>query len=122
MNAVSFGLEPAACWNISAGGIDTWLDWAIGGAGEIFVDQKFMGLFSMLFGAGIVLFFERAVVKGRRGGWLSFWRNLLLLGIGILRMALALRHLPQVAAPPLSSCLTPTADPALPEGPRGRRR
>ena len=88
MNAVSFGLEPAAYWNIGAGGIDTWLDWVIGGAGEIFVDQKFMGLFSMLFGAGIVLFFERARDKGRRAGWLSFWRNALLLGIGILHMAL----------------------------------
>ena len=47
-----------------------------------------MGLFSMLFGAGIVLFFERARDKGRRAGWLSFWRNALLLGIGILHMAL----------------------------------
>ncbi|MCY3881979.1 MAG: DUF418 domain-containing protein [Chloroflexi bacterium] len=88
MNAVSFGLEPAAYWNIGAGGIDTWFDWVIGGAGEIFVDQKFMGLFSMLFGAGIVLFFERARDKGRRAGWLSFWRNLLLLAIGILHGAL----------------------------------
>ena len=88
MNAVSFGLEPAAYWNIGAGGIDTWLDWVIGGAGEIFVDQKFMGLFSMLFGAGIVLFFERARDKGRRAGWLSFWRNFLLLAIGILHGAL----------------------------------
>ena len=88
MNAISFGLEPAAYWNIGAGGIDTWLDWAIGGAGEIFVDQKFMGLFSMLFGAGIVLFFERARDKGRRAGWLSFWRNALLLGIGLLHVAL----------------------------------
>ncbi len=88
MNAVSFGLEPAAYWNIGAGGIDTWFDWVIGGAGEIFVDQKFMGLFSMLFGAGIVLFFERARDKGRRAGWLSFWRNFLLLVIGILHVAL----------------------------------
>ena len=88
MNAVSFGLEPAAYWNIGAGGIDTWFDWVVGGAGEIFVDQKFMGLFSMLFGAGIVLFFERARDKGRRAGWLSFWRNALLLGIGILHVAL----------------------------------
>ncbi|MCY3646603.1 MAG: DUF418 domain-containing protein [Chloroflexi bacterium] len=88
MNAVSFGLEPAAYWNIGAGGVDTWFDWVIGGAGEIFVDQKFMGLFSMLFGAGIVLFFERARDKGRRAGWLSFWRNLLLLGIGILHVVL----------------------------------
>ena len=88
MNAVSFGLEQAAYFNIGAGGNDTWLDWAIGGAGEIFFDQKFMALFSMLFGAGIVLFFERARDKGRRAGWLSCWRNFLLLGVGILHMLL----------------------------------
>ena len=88
MNAVSYGLDQSAYFNIGAGGNDTWLDWAIGGAGEIFVDQKFMALFSMLFGAGIVLFFERARDKGRRAGWLSFWRNALLLGIGILHMLL----------------------------------
>ena len=88
MNAVSFGLEQSAYFNIGAGGNDTWLDWAIGGAGEIFFDQKFMALFSMLFGAGIVLFFERARDKGRRAAWLSFWRNALLLGIGILHLNL----------------------------------
>ena len=88
MNAVSFGLEPAAYWNISAGGIESWLDWAIGGAGEILIDQKFMGLFSMLFGAGIVLFFERARAKGANAGPLSLWRNALLLLIGALHFAL----------------------------------
>ena len=88
MNAVSYGLEQAAYLNVSAGGIATWLDWAIGGAGEILFDQKFMGLFSMLFGAGIVLFHERAADKGRRANWLSLWRNALLLGIGILHAML----------------------------------
>lgn len=88
MNAVSYGLDQAAYLNVSAGGIDTWLDWAIGGAGEILFDQKFMGLFSMLFGAGIVLFHERAAAKGRRANWLSLWRNGLLLGIGILHAML----------------------------------
>ncbi len=88
MNAVSFGFHDEAYYNISSGGIDTWLDWVIGGGGEIFFDQKFMGLFSMLFGASIVLFYERAVAKGVRAGWLSFWRNGLLLGIGILHILL----------------------------------
>ena len=88
MNAVSYGLDEAAYFNIGSGGNDNWLDWAIGGAGEILVDQKFMALFSMLFGAGIVLFFERARERGRRAGWLSLWRNALLLGIGILHMLL----------------------------------
>ena len=88
MNAVSFGLVSGAYWNISGGGNDSWVDWAIGGAGEIFIDQKFMALFSMLFGAGFALFFERGVARGARAGWLGFWRNSLLLGIGLLHALL----------------------------------
>ena len=86
MNVVSIGLGSGPYFNISAGGSDTWLDWSIGIFGEIFVDQKFMGLFSLLFGAGIVLFADRAEVKGLRPALLSLWRNGLLLGIGILHM------------------------------------
>ncbi|HZJ27228.1 MAG TPA: DUF418 domain-containing protein [Acidimicrobiia bacterium] len=88
MNAVSYGLEPGAYFNLDVQGSVTWLDWAIGGFGEIFVDQKFMGLFSMLFGAGIVLFAERAGAKGRRPVLFSLWRNTVLLGIGLLHAAL----------------------------------
>ncbi len=85
MNAVSYGLDPAAYFNISLAN-DTPFDWIVGVFGEVFVDQKFMGVFSLLFGAGIVLFADRADAKGNRGGWLSLWRNLLLLGIGALHM------------------------------------
>lgn len=88
MNAVSYGLEPAAYFNLDAGGSDTWLDWVIGSIGEIFFDQKMMGLFSLLFGAGIVLFADRAAEKGRRASLLSLWRNSLLLGIGLLHTLL----------------------------------
>lgn len=88
MNAVSFGLADAAYDNISVDGMDTWLDWVVGVAGEIFVDQKFMGLFSALFGAGIVLFADRAEAKGRRPVALSLWRNFLLLIIGLLHTLL----------------------------------
>lgn len=84
MNAVSFGLEPGAYFNLDLQGTDTALDWVIGGFGEIFVDQKFMALFSMLFGAGIVLFADRAAAKGRHPVWFSLWRNALLLVIGIV--------------------------------------
>ncbi len=87
MNAVSYGLEPAAYFNVSAGNA-TPLDWIIGVLGEIAVDQKFMGIFSILFGAGIVLFADRAADKGARANRLSLWRNLLLLGIGALHMVL----------------------------------
>ncbi len=87
MNAVSYGLPEAAYFNISVAN-DTPLDWIIGIFGEVFIDQKFMGVFSLLFGAGIVLFADRADAKGNRGSWLSLWRNLLLLGIGSLHTLL----------------------------------
>ena len=86
MNAVAFGLPAPAYTNLDAGGSHTLADWIIGGAGEIFADQKFLGLFSMLFGAGIVLFADRAAAKGRRSVLLSLWRNALLLVIGIVHL------------------------------------
>lgn len=84
MNSVSYGLPEAAYFNIDAAGSGSWLDRTLAIAGEIFVDQKTMALFSILFGAGIVLFADRAEIKGRRPVWFSLWRNLLLLGIGVL--------------------------------------
>ena len=84
MNAVSFRFGPAPYLNLSAGGSETWLDWAVGVAGEVFVDQKFMGLFSLLFGAGMILFIDRASRRGRRAVALNLWRNTLLLIIGVV--------------------------------------
>ena len=88
MNVVSFKLGLVPYFNISAGGSETWLDWAVGVFGEIFVDQKFMGLFSLLFGAGVMLFIDRASARERYPVWLNLWRNGLLLGIGILHYQL----------------------------------
>ena len=84
MNAVSFRFGLAPYMNLSAGGSETWLDWTVGIFGEIFVDQKFMGLFSLLFGAGMILFIDRASARGRRAVMLNMWRNSLLLLIGVL--------------------------------------
>ena len=86
MNAVHFKLGSAPYLNLSAGGSETWLDWAVGILGEVFVDQKFMGLFSLLFGAGMILFIDRASGRGRRAVLLNLWRNGLLLLIGVLHM------------------------------------
>ena len=88
MNAVSFKYGLAPYLNLSAGGSETWLDWAVGIFGEIFIDQKFMALFSMLFGAGILLFIERAERREERPVLLNLWRNTLLLGIGVLHSVL----------------------------------
>jgi len=84
MNVVHFKFGRVPYLNLSAGGSESWLDWLVGIAGEILVDQKFMGLFSLLFGAGILLFIERAEARGGRPVRLNLWRNALLLGIGIL--------------------------------------
>jgi len=88
MNVVHFKFGRVPYLNLSAGGSESWLDWLVGIAGEILVDQKFMGLFSLLFGAGILLFIERAEARGGRPVRLNLWRNALLLGIGILHSLL----------------------------------
>ena len=88
MNAVHFKFGSAPYFNLSAGGSETWLDWSVGIFGEVFIDQKFMGLFSLLFGAGMVLFIDRATRRGRSGVLLSLWRNALLLLIGVLHLLL----------------------------------
>ena len=84
MNAVAFRFGSGAYFNLSAGGSETWLDWTVGILGEVFVDQKFMGLFSLLFGAGMILFIDRAGARGRSAVRLNLWRNTLLLLMGVL--------------------------------------
>ena len=87
MNSLAFGaLADAAYSNVSAGGIGQPLDWAIGIFMMVFVDQKMMALFSLLFGVGVVIFAERAAAKGRRVVWLSLWRFALLGVLGFAHM------------------------------------
>ncbi len=84
MNSIAFGLDVAAYSNLEQGGNSTLLDTAIGVVARVFVDQKMMALFSLLFGVGVVMFADRAEAKGRRPALLSLWRNLLLFVIGIV--------------------------------------
>lgn len=88
MNVVSFKYGLVPYLNISAAGTQTWLDWTVAVCGEIFVDQKFMGLFSLLFGAGVTLFIERAASRSGHPIRLNLWRNALLLAIGFLHYQL----------------------------------
>ena len=83
MNALAFGLDPAAYFNVSADGIRQPFDWVVGVATMVFVNQKMMALFSLLFGVGVVVFADRAKAKGRRVVWLSLWRFALLFGVGV---------------------------------------
>jgi uncharacterized protein len=88
MNALAFGLDQAAYVNVSADGIGQPLDWVIGVLTMVFIDQKMMALFSLLFGVGVVIFAERAAAKGRRVVWLSLWRFALLFAVGMAHAAL----------------------------------
>ena len=88
MNALSFGLASAAYLNVSADGIRQPFDWVVGVLTMLFVDQKMMALFSLLFGVGVVVFADRAKAKGRRVVWLSLWRFGLLAAIGLAHSAL----------------------------------
>ncbi len=84
MNIVSFGLGTSAYFNLDDSSPQSTADWVVGVAGEIFFDQKFMAMFSMLFGAGIALFSDRAAARSGRPALLSLWRNSLLLAFGLL--------------------------------------
>ncbi len=60
---------------------DTVSDWLLV-AQYVLVDNKMRGLFTLLFGAGMYLFMERAWAKGATR-WLQLWRLVILLGFGL---------------------------------------
>jgi len=78
MNIQSFGLPMAAYMNPTVAGGFEGANYWIWVVGHLLADLKFMSIFSMLFGAGIVLFTSRVEAKGssacglhyRRMGWL----------------------------------------------------
>lgn len=82
VNVVDFGLGQAAYSNVSASTPQTALDWLIGILGRLFFDHQMLALFSMLFGAGVVLFADRARAKGGHPVALSLWRFFVLAMIG----------------------------------------
>lgn len=78
MNIQSFGLPMAAYMNPTVAGGFEGANYWIWVVGHLLADLKFMSIFSMLFGAGIVLFTSRIEARGasacalhyRRMGWL----------------------------------------------------
>jgi len=60
MNVQSFSMPIAAYFNPTAYGDFSGLNAIIWFLVHVFIDQKFMTLFSLLFGAGIILFTSRA--------------------------------------------------------------
>jgi uncharacterized protein len=68
MNIQSFSMIGAAYQNPTAYGDLTGANWWVWFLGHMLTDQKMYGIFSMLFGAGIVLMMERAEARGARAG------------------------------------------------------
>ncbi|MFH1765966.1 MAG: DUF418 domain-containing protein [Gemmatimonadota bacterium] len=73
----------AAYFNPTAYGDLTGLNHLVWLLSHLLADMKFMSIFSMLFGAGIVLMAERLEAKGRKPAAVHYRRTLILLLFGI---------------------------------------
>ncbi len=84
MNIRIFAMPRASYFNPLAygdyGGLDQLWFWLT----SVFADQKFMTLFSLMYGAGMALISERAVAKGRPDRGLLLRRNAWLLVLGLM--------------------------------------
>lgn len=83
VNIQSFGLIDAKYMNPTAmgelQGASYWSWWAT----YVFFDSKFMAIFSLLFGAGTVLMWQRASKAGRKSTWLHYRRMFWLMLFGL---------------------------------------
>ncbi len=84
MNIGAFSMPAAAYFDPTAygdlSGLNGWI-WRIT---HVFADLKFMAIFSMLFGAGIILMTERAAVRERSATGLHYRRMAWLIVFGLL--------------------------------------
>jgi uncharacterized protein len=88
LNVIAFGLPLTATTNPSTYGIENILDWVVLVVSSVFFEYKMMGLFSMLFGVGIMIFLENAEKKTSKPKTLAIWRNFLLLCFGLLHYSI----------------------------------
>jgi uncharacterized protein len=84
MNVQSFAMIQAAYINPTTFGDLTGINRLVWILSHVLADQKFMSIFSILFGAGVLLFTMRAEEKGFRSGRLHYRRSLWLMLFGIL--------------------------------------
>jgi len=82
MNVQVFAMPLATYLNPTVWGDLDGLNGLVWVLGHLFADQKMMALFSMLFGAGILLFSERAASRGENEARWHFRRNFWLLLFG----------------------------------------
>ncbi len=84
MNIQSFAMIGAAYMNPTAFGDLTGVNYAVWLGGRLFADQKFMSIFAMLFGAGIILITQRQDQAGGRPARIHYRRALFLILFGLL--------------------------------------
>ncbi len=84
MNIQSFAMIGAAYENPTAYGDLTGVNLAVWLGGRFLADQRFMSIFAMLFGAGIVLITQRQEAEGGRPARIHFRRSALLILFGLL--------------------------------------
>jgi uncharacterized protein len=84
MNIYAFAMPFAAYSNPLVMGGREWYNLATWYTTHVLFDQKFMSIFSMLFGAGIVLMMNRLEARGASFGPIFFRRQFWLLIIGAL--------------------------------------
>ncbi len=84
MNIQSFSMPGAAYLNPMAYGDMTGLNKLVWILSHIFADQKFMTIFSVLYGAGIVLVTQKAEDRTGRSAGLHYRRTFWLLIIGLI--------------------------------------
>ena len=84
MNIQNFSMIPAAYINPTAYGDLNGINKLVWILSHLFADLKFMGLFSILFGAGIILITDKVESKGLKSTGLYYRRNFWLLIIGML--------------------------------------
>jgi uncharacterized protein len=84
LNIRTFALPGSCYFNPTIAGVgstlDEWVFWTV----QLLGDQKFMSIFSMLFGAGIVLMADRVLAKGGSPGGIHYKRMAWLLVIGLI--------------------------------------
>ncbi len=92
MNIVGFGLGPGAYWNPSVAGGDAGLNLKVFEIMSVYFEGTMRGLFSMLFGVGMVLLTDRLIRKeaGIRVADIYFTRTLWLIVFGLIHSYLLL--------------------------------
>ncbi|MFI4881386.1 MAG: DUF418 domain-containing protein [Phycisphaerales bacterium JB064] len=84
MNIPTFALPSAAFFNPAIAGGFEGADFATWLVSHVLFDMKMMAIFSMLFGAGVVLMADRLVQTGRNPGAVHYRRMVWLLAIGLV--------------------------------------